>query len=87
MRGSTRGWTVAVALHETWRPAQGRHGGAVEACTGAAGSGADGCRWWRQKKERGEGDGADKWASLPRGVHVSETGHQNSPMVKNKRFL
>jgi len=39
-----------------------------------------------RRKERGEGDGADKWAPLPRGVHVSKTGPQNSPMVKNKRF-
>ena len=38
------------------------------------------------RKERGEGDSADKWAPLLCGVHVSEIGHQNSPMVKNKRF-
>ena len=41
----------------------------------------------REIERRGrEGGNADKWAPLPRGVHVSKTGHQNSPMVKNERF-
>jgi len=35
----------------------------------------------RKKEERGERM-ADKWALLPRGIHVSETGHQNSRMAK-----
>jgi hypothetical protein len=35
----------------------------------------------RERKERGERM-ADKWAPLPRGVHVGEIGHQNIPMVK-----
>ena len=26
------------------------------------------------------------WVPLPRVIYISETGHQNSPMVKNKRF-
>jgi len=55
-----------------------------------AGEGAErrreGAEERERRKERGEGDGADKWAPLPRGVHVSKTGPQNSPMVKNKRF-
>ena len=55
-----------------------------------AGEGAErrreGAEERERRKERGEGDGADKWAPLPRGVHISKTGPQNSPMVKNKRF-
>ena len=55
-----------------------------------AGEGAErrreGAEERERRKERGEGDGANKWAPLPRGVHVSKTGPQNSPMVKNKRF-
>ena len=55
-----------------------------------AGEGAErrreGAEERERRKERGEGDGADKWAPLPCGVHVSKTGPQNSPMVKNKRF-
>jgi len=39
----------------------------------------------RKEREKGERMAA-KWAPLPRGVHVGETGHQNSPMVKNERF-
>ena len=37
-------------------------------------------------EKREERDSADKWASLPCGVHVSETGPQNRPMVKNEWF-
>ena len=39
----------------------------------------------REKKERG--GISDKWASPPRGVHVSETALQNSWMAKCERFL
>ena len=39
----------------------------------------------RKESERGERM-ADKWAPLPCGVHVSETGHKNSLMVKNIWF-
>ena len=34
----------------------------------------------RERRERMD----DKWAPLQRGVHISETGHQNIPMVKNE---
>ena len=34
-----------------------------------------------KERERGESL-TDKWVPQPCGVHVSETGHQNSPMVK-----
>ena len=36
----------------------------------------------RRKEREGGERMADKWAPLPCGVHVSETGHQNSLMVK-----
>ena len=76
---------------------RGRWGGAdLEACCprkvahGAAGGSGTRSRRRRsrvgEKRERGEGDGADKWAPLPRGVHVSKTSPQNSPMVKNEWF-
>ena len=38
-----------------------------------------------KKEERGKRM-ADKWAPLPHGVHVSETGHQNSRMANCERF-
>ena len=40
----------------------------------------------REIERRERGCNADKWAPLPRGVHVSETGHQNSQMAKCERF-
>jgi len=40
----------------------------------------------REIERRERGCNADKWAPLPRGVHVSETGHQNSRMAKCERF-
>ena len=39
-----------------------------------------------EKKEERRERMADKWAQLPRGVHVSETGHQSSRMAKCERF-
>ena len=40
----------------------------------------------REIERRERGCNSDKWAPLPRGVHVSETGHQNSRMAKCERF-
>ena len=37
-------------------------------------------------EKREERDSADKWAPLPCGVHVCETGPQYSPMIKDERF-
>jgi hypothetical protein len=39
----------------------------------------------RGRKKRGERM-ADKWAPLPRGVHISETSHQNSRMANCEWF-
>ena len=73
----------------TGRSEQGRvrlASGSAQGRPAAAGGGE-----WREergrRKERERGEGmAVKWAPLPPGVHVSETGHQNSPMIKNERF-
>ena len=61
-------------------------GGSEQGCPVAAGGGESREeRGRRKEREKGERMAA-KWAPLPRGVHVGETGHQNSPMVKNERF-